>query len=232
MLAVLSEKELPLFIPLSIHSGMKSGTHSVSSFLPSFILAKEKKEKVSFAFNGIATTHAGNTSDAGRTSTLSHSQSTRNSRLFEAWYVTILPFNSANDRDCTPNPINRWHDYWLSLLVTQRSGYPPFDLGNHTEEWWLFLLHCLQRERINQLQELKERNIAVSMHNTRSLIEYATEQLLNKKQESAAGSEQTGNSPASSLRLQMLQYDQIGFILSPRPGSFYCNECPGKFCPW
>ena len=83
--AVLCEKSCPYLYLIHPFRHEESGTHILyPPFLPLF-LPKKKRRKCLFAFNGIATTHAGNTSDAGRTS-LSHSQSTRNLRLFGLGY--------------------------------------------------------------------------------------------------------------------------------------------------
>ena len=87
------------------------------------------------------------------------------------------------------------------------------DLGIILKHDGYFCFIVSKESGINQLQELKEKNIAVS-HNT--IIEYATGQLLNK----AGISQAEVNKPEIAqlpLRLQMLP---------PRPCRIHRNECP------
>ena len=89
------------------------------------------------------------------------------------------------------------------------------DLGIILKHDGYFCFIVSKESGINQLQELKEKNIAVS-HNT--IIEYATGQLLNK----AGISQAEVNKPEIAqlpLRLQMLQYDQIDASFLPDPAA-------------
>lgn len=89
------------------------------------------------------------------------------------------------------------------------------DLGIILKNDGYFCFIVSKESGINQLQELKEKNIAVS-HNT--IIEYATGQLLNK----AGISQAEVNKPEIAqlpLRLQMLQYDQIDASFLPDPAA-------------
>lgn len=91
--------------------------------------------------------------------------------------LTILSFNSAYDRDAA---------FQFKSLDGMITDYPSAvtlqaihhtDLGIILKHDGYFCFIVSKESGINQLQELKEKNIAVS-HNT--IIEYATGQLLNK----------------------------------------------------
>ena len=129
--------------------------------------------------------------------------------------LTILSFNSAYDRDAA---------FQFKSLDGMITDYPSAvtlqavhhtDLGIILKHDGYFCFIVSKESGINQLKELKEKNIAVS-HNT--IIEYATGQLLNK-----AGISQTEvNKPEITqlpLRLQMLQYDQIDASFLPDPAA-------------
>ena len=119
--------------------------------------------------------------------------------------LTILSFNSAYDRDAA---------FQFKSMDGMITDYPSAvtlqaihhtDLGIILKHDGYFCFIVSKESGINQLQELKEKNIAVS-HNT--IIEYATGQLLNK----AGISQAEVNKPEIAqlpLRLQMLQYDQM-----------------------
>lgn len=129
--------------------------------------------------------------------------------------LTILSFNSAYDRDAA---------FQFKSLDGMITDYPSAvtlqavhhtDLGIILKHDGYFCFIVSKESGINQLQELKEKNIAVS-HNT--IIEYATGQLLNK----AGISQAEVNKPEIAqlpLRLQMLQYDQIDASFLPDPAA-------------
>ena len=129
--------------------------------------------------------------------------------------LTILSFNSAYDRDAA---------FQFKSLDGMITDYPSAvtlqaihhtDLGIILKHDGYFCFIVSKESGINQLQELKEKNIAVS-HNT--IIEYATGQLLNK----AGISQAEVNKPEITqlpLRLQMLQYDQIDASFLPDPAA-------------
>ena len=129
--------------------------------------------------------------------------------------LTILSFNSAYDRDAA---------FQFKSMDGMITDYPSAvtlqaihhtDLGIILKHDGYFCFIVSKESGINQLQELKEKNIAVS-HNT--IIEYATGQLLNK----AGISQAAVNTPESAqlpLRLQMLQYDQIDASFLPDPAA-------------
>ena len=129
--------------------------------------------------------------------------------------LTILSFNSAYDRDAA---------FQFKSMDGMITDYPSAvtlqaihhtDLGIILKHDGYFCFIVSKASGINQLQELKEKNIAVS-HNT--IIEYATGQLLNK----AGISQAEVNKPEIAqlpLRLQMLQYDQIDASFLPDPAA-------------
>ena len=129
--------------------------------------------------------------------------------------LTILSFNSAYDRDAA---------FQFKSMDGMITDYPSAvtlqaihhtDLGIILKHDGYFCFIVSKASGINQLQELKEKNIAVS-HNT--IIEYATGQLLNK----AGISQAEVNKPEITqlpLRLQMLQYDQIDASFLPDPAA-------------
>lgn len=129
--------------------------------------------------------------------------------------LTILSFNSAYDRDAA---------FQFKSMDGMITDYPSAvtlqaihhtDLGIILKNDGYFCFIVSKESGINQLQELKEKNIAVS-HNT--IIEYATGQLLNK----AGISQAEVNKPEIAqlpLRLQMLQYDQIDASFLPDPAA-------------
>lgn len=129
--------------------------------------------------------------------------------------LTILSFNSAYDRDAA---------FQFKSMDGMITDYPSAvtlqaihhtDLGIILKHDGYFRFIVSKESGINQLQELKEKNIAVS-HNT--IIEYATGQLLNK----AGISQAEVNKPEIAqlpLRLQMLQYDQIDASFLPDPAA-------------
>ena len=129
--------------------------------------------------------------------------------------LTILSFNSAYDRDAA---------FQFKSMDGMITDYPSAvtlqaihhtDLGIILKHDGYFCFIVSKESGINQLQELKEKNIAVS-HNT--IIEYATGQLLNK----AGISQAEVNKPENAqlpLRLQMLQYDQIDASFLPDPAA-------------
>ena len=129
--------------------------------------------------------------------------------------LTILSFNSAYDRDAA---------FQFKSMDGMITDYPSAvtlqaihhtDLGIILKNDGYFCFIVSKESGINQLKELKEKNIAVS-HNT--IIEYATGQLLNK----AGISQAEVNKPEIAqlpLRLQMLQYDQIDASFLPDPAA-------------
>lgn len=129
--------------------------------------------------------------------------------------LTILSFNSAYDRDAA---------FQFKSMDGMITDYPSAvtlqaihhtDLGIILKHDGYFCFIVSKESGINQLKELKEKNIAVS-HNT--IIEYATGQLLNK----AGISQAEVNKPEIAqlpLRLQMLQYDQIDASFLPDPAA-------------
>lgn len=129
--------------------------------------------------------------------------------------LTILSFKSAYDRDAAF--LSKSLDGMITdypSAVTQQAIHHT-DLGIILKNDGYFCFIVSKESGINQLQELKEKNIAVSRN---TIIEYATGQLLNK----AGISQAEVNKPAITqlpLRLQMLQYDQIDASFLPDPAA-------------
>jgi len=129
--------------------------------------------------------------------------------------LTILPFNSANDRDAafqTGQMDGMITDY-PSAIVLQAIHHT--DLGFILKNDGYFCFIVSKESNVNQLEQLKEKNIAVSRN---TVIEYATDQLLNKARinNTEVNIPEIGQIP---LRLQMLQYDQIDASFLPDPAA-------------
>lgn len=129
--------------------------------------------------------------------------------------LTILSFKSAYDRDAAfrSKSLDGMITDYLSAVTQQAIHHTDLGIILKNDGYFCFIVS--KESGINQLQELKEKNIAVSRN---TIIEYATGQLLNK-----AGISQTEvNKPEITqlpLRLQMLQYDQIDASFLPDPAA-------------
>ena len=138
--------------------------------------------------------------------------------------LTILPFNSANARDAV------FQTGQMDGMVTDYPSAITLQAIHHTELGFIFkndgyLCFIVSKEsRINQPEQLIEKNIAVSRN---TVVEYATDQLLNK-----AGIKYTEtNKPEISqlpLRLQMLQYNQIDASFLPDPAASIAMNSKNK----
>lgn len=115
-------------------------------------------------------------------------------------------------------------------MVTDYPSAITLQAIHHTELGFIFkndgyLCFIVSKEsRINQPEQLIEKNIAVSRN---TVVEYATDQLLNK-----AGIKYTEtNKPEISqlpLRLQMLQYNQIDASFLPDPAASIAMNSKNK----
>lgn len=129
--------------------------------------------------------------------------------------LTILPFNSADDRDAafqTGQMDGMITDY-PSAIVLQAIHHTDLGLILKNDGYFCFIVS--KKSRINQLEELKNKNIAVSRN---TVIEYATDLLLGKADMSYA----EVNKPEISLtplRLQMIQCSQIDASFLPDPAA-------------
>ena len=129
--------------------------------------------------------------------------------------LTILSFNSANDRDAafqTGKMDGMITDY-PSAVVLQAIHHADLGLVLKNDGYFCFIVS--KESNINQLEQLKEKNIAVSRN---TVIEYATDQLLSKAGISLSemNMPEIGQLP---LRLQMLQYNQIDASFLPDPAA-------------
>ena len=129
--------------------------------------------------------------------------------------LTILSFNSANDRDAafqTGKMDGMITDY-PSAVVLQAIHHADLGLVLKNDGYFCFIVS--KESNINQLEQLKEKNIAVSRN---TVIEYATDQLLSKARInlSEMNIPEIGQLP---LRLQMLQYNQIDASFLPDPAA-------------
>ena len=138
--------------------------------------------------------------------------------------LTILPFNSANDRDAV------FQTGQMDGMVTDYPSAITLQAIHHTELGFIFkndgyLCFIVSKEsRINQPEQLIEKNIAVSRN---TVVEYATDQLLNKAGIKYAET----NKPEISqlpLRLQMLQYNQIDASFLPDPAASIAMNSKNK----
>lgn len=129
--------------------------------------------------------------------------------------LTILSFKSAYDRDAAfqSKSLDGMITDYLSAVTQQAIHHTDLGIILKNDGYFCFIVS--KESSINQLQELKEKNIAVSRN---TIIEYATGQLLNK----AGISQAEVNKPEITqlpLRLQMLQYDQIDASFLPDPAA-------------
>ena len=129
--------------------------------------------------------------------------------------LTILSFKSAYDRDAAfqSKSLDGMITDYLSAVTQQAIHHTDLGIILKNDGYFCFIVS--KESGINQLQELKEKNIAVSRN---TIIEYATGQLLNK----AGISQAEVNKPEITqlpLRLQMLQYDQIDASFLPDPAA-------------
>lgn len=129
--------------------------------------------------------------------------------------LTILSFKSAYDRDAAfqSKSLDGMITDYLSAVTQQAIHHTDLGIILKNDGYFCFIVS--KESDINQLQELKEKNIAVSRN---TIIEYATGQLLNK----AGISQAEVNKPEITqlpLRLLMLQYDQIDASFLPDPAA-------------
>lgn len=126
--------------------------------------------------------------------------------------LTIVKFFSANDRDAafqSGNIDGTVIDY-TGAALQQANGIP---LAIVMENDGYFHLITGRNGHINELQELKSKNIAVSRN---TVIEYSTDQVLKK----GGLSSNEVNKPEINkipLRLEMLQNGQIDATILPDP---------------
>ena len=117
--------------------------------------------------------------------------------------LTILSFNSANDRDAAfqTRKIDGMITDYPSAVALQAIHHT--DLGFILKNDGYFCFIVSKESNINQLEQLKEKNIAVSRN---TVIEYATDQLLSKAgiKHAEINMPEIGQLP---LRLQMLGID-------------------------
>lgn len=128
--------------------------------------------------------------------------------------LTIIRFNSSNDRDAA---FQSGHadgivtDYPSAAVL--QAYHNNLNIIMKNDGYFCFIVS--KESRINQLKQLKEKNIAVSRN---TVIEYATDQLLGKTGISATAV----NIPEIGqilLRQQMLQYGQIDASFLPDPSA-------------
>lgn len=126
--------------------------------------------------------------------------------------VSLVRFNSSNDRDAAlqSGQIDGAVTDYPSAIVLQ-AHHTPLSIIMRNNGYFCFI--ASKQSGINNPQQLRERNIAVSRN---TIVEYATDQLLEK-----AGILATEvNKPEIAqitLRLQMLQYGQIDASFLPDP---------------
>lgn len=128
--------------------------------------------------------------------------------------LTIIQFNSSNDRDASfqSGHVDGIVTDYPSAAVLQ-AYHNNLNIIMKNEGYFCFIVS--RESHINQLKQLKEKNIAVSRN---TVIEYATDQLLKK----AEISTKTVNKPEIGqipLRQQMLQYSQIDASFLPDPSA-------------
>ena len=129
--------------------------------------------------------------------------------------LTILSFNSANDRDAA------FQTRKMDGMITDYPSAVALQAIHHTDLGFIlkndgyFCFIVSKESNINQLEQLKEKNIAVSRN---TVIEYATDQLLSKAgiKHAEINMPEIGQLP---LRLQMLQYNQIDASFLPDPAA-------------
>lgn len=128
--------------------------------------------------------------------------------------LNLLRFNSANDRDAAfqaRKMEGMITDYPSAITLQARHT----DLGLILKNDGCFCFIVSKESRINQLKQLKEKNIAVSRN---TIVEYATDQLLRKAgiSPTEVNKPEIGQIP---LRLEMLQHNQIDASFLPDPAA-------------
>lgn len=127
--------------------------------------------------------------------------------------VSIVHFNSVNDRDAAlqAGDVDGVITDYPSAVILQSIHHTDIKLIIKNDGYFCFIVS--KESGINRPEQLQQRNIAVSRN---TLIEYATEQLLNK----AGISHASVNQPEIRqlpLRLQLLLNNQIDASFLPDP---------------
>ena len=174
----------------------------VHPFLPLLLSEKERRE-LFFTSTRTATTYPGH--DATLDGLPFHIAKTQGIYDSLGLDLTILSFNSANDRDAA------FQTRKMDGMITDYPSAVALQAIHHTDLGFIlkndgyFCFIVSKESNINQLEQLKEKNIAVSRN---TVIEYATDQLLSKAgiKHTEINMPEIGQLP---LRLQMLQYNQL-----------------------
>ncbi len=129
--------------------------------------------------------------------------------------LTIFPFYSANDRDAAfqAHQVDGIITDYSSAVILQASHHTNLRLIQKNDSYFCFIVS--KESNINQLKQLKEKNIAVSRN---TIIEYATDLLLDKAgiKSSEINKPEIGQIP---LRLQMLDFKQLDASFLPDPAA-------------
>lgn len=127
--------------------------------------------------------------------------------------VNLLHFNSAIDRDATfqAHQIDGMITDYLAAIIQNANHHTELSLIMKNDGYFCFIVS--KESLINQLYQLKQKSIAISRN---TLIEYATDELLNKENISntEVNRPEIGQVP---LRLKMLQYNQVDASFLPEP---------------
>lgn len=129
--------------------------------------------------------------------------------------LTIFPFYSANDRDAAfqTHQVDGIITDYSSAVILQANHHTNLKLIQKNDSYFCFIVS--KESNINQLKQLKEKNIAVSRN---TIIEYATDLLLDKAgiKSSEINKPELGQIP---LRLQMLDFNQLDASFLPDPAA-------------
>ncbi|MEY8707421.1 MetQ/NlpA family ABC transporter substrate-binding protein [Bacteroides faecichinchillae] len=129
--------------------------------------------------------------------------------------LTIFPFYSANDRDAAfqAHQVDGIITDYSSAVILQANHHTNLRLIQKNDSYFCFIVS--KESNINQLKQLKEKNIAVSRN---TIIEYATDLLLDKAgiKSSEINKPEIGQIP---LRLQMLDFKQLDASFLPDPAA-------------
>ena len=129
--------------------------------------------------------------------------------------LTIFPFYSANDRDAAfqIHQVDGIITDYPSAVILQANYHTNLKLIQKNDSYFCFIVS--KESNINQLKQLKEKNIGVSRN---TIIEYATDLLLDKAgiKSSEINKPEIGQIP---LRLQMLDFSQLDASFLPDPAA-------------
>lgn len=127
--------------------------------------------------------------------------------------LTVKTYNSSSDRDAAfiNNQIEGMTTDYISATMLSTIHNKPLKIILRNDGYFCFVVS--KNSNIRKLEELKSKNIAISSN---TIIEYATDQLLDKEgiDKGTVNKPEIGEIP---LRMQMIEYGQIDASFIPEP---------------